>query len=162
MIPLLLSLAQLVLAVLLSAITIFLAFSLFPWFTRDLDEWAELRRGNVAVGIVLGASLVSVAIVLRPALGVNPTDWDVGTALFFRLLLVQALQLVIGLLLAVLVIVVAVSFFALLTRGIDEIEELRKGNLAIGSLLAGTTLAVAIMTGQALSQIIHLTTSLLF
>jgi uncharacterized membrane protein YjfL (UPF0719 family) len=158
----LLSIAQLLIAVLLSLITIFLAFSLFQWFTRGLDEWAELRRGNTAVGIVLGASLVAVTIVLRPALAVNPADWDAGNMLFLRFLLAEALQLAMALVLAVLVIVVAVSLFALFTRGIDEIEELKNGNVAIAALLAGITLAVAIMTGQAFSQIIHLITAVLF
>ncbi|MCL7454950.1 MAG: DUF350 domain-containing protein, partial [Anaerolineae bacterium] len=75
---LLLGLAQLVVAIILSAIAAYLAFYLFQWFTRDLDEWAELRRGNAAVGLVLGAIIVGVAIVLRPALTVNVEGWDVG------------------------------------------------------------------------------------
>jgi uncharacterized membrane protein YjfL (UPF0719 family) len=159
---LLLSLAQLIIAVILSAVAAYLAFYLFQWFTRDLDEWEELRRANAAVGIVLGAILIAVAIVLRPALSVNTTAWDVGGSLFFRVLLAEALQLALGLVLAVVTLALALYLFAGLTRGIDEVEELKKGNLAIAGLLAGVVIAVGLMVSQAIGQIMALVSSVLF
>jgi uncharacterized membrane protein YjfL (UPF0719 family) len=159
---LLLSLAQLVIAVILSAIAAFLAFYLFQWFTRNLDEWEELRRGNAAIGIVLGAIVVSVALVLRPALSVNSSAWDTGGNLFFRVLLTEALQLAVGLVLAVITEALALYLFAGLTRGIDEVEELKKGNLAIAGLLAGVVVGVALMVSQGIEQIMRLVSSILF
>jgi len=159
--PLLLGLAQLVIAVILSAIAAYLAFYLFQWFTRDLDEWEELRQGNPAVGIVLGATVLSVAIVLRPAFAVNTTTWDIGQALYVRVLLAEALQLAVGLVLAMVTLTVALYLFAALTRGIDEVEELKKGNLAIAGLLAGVVISVAVMVSQAIGQIMALVSSLL-
>jgi uncharacterized membrane protein YjfL (UPF0719 family) len=158
---LLLSLAQLAIAILLSAIGAYLAFYLFQWFTRNLDEWEELRQGNPAVGIVLGAIVISVAIVLRPALSVNTGIWDIGRALYFRVLVVEALQLAVGLVLAVITLALALFLFAALTRGIDEIEELKKGNLAIAGLLAGVVIGVALMVSQAIGQIMNLVSVLL-
>lgn len=159
---LLLSLAQLIVAVILSAVAAYLAFYLFQWFTRGLDEWEELRQENAAVGIVLGAILISVAIVLRPALSVNTAAWDVGGELFFRVLLAEALQLAVGLVLAVLTLALALYLFAGLTRGIDEVEELKQGNLAIAGLLAGVVVGVGLMVSQAVDQIMTLVSSILF
>ncbi len=159
---LLLSLAQLVVAVFLGAITAYLAFYLFQVFTRGVDEWAELRRGNAAVGVVLGSIIVAVAIVLRPALVVNSAAWDVGGDVFFRVLLAEALQLAIGLVLAIGTLVLALLLFAALTRGIDEIEELKKGNLAIAGLLAGVVLGISLLISQAVAQILALVSSALF
>ena len=159
---LLLSLVQLVVAVFLSAITAYMAFYLFQWFTRGMDEWAELRRGNPAVGLVLGSIVVAVAIVLRPALSVDSTAWDVGGDLFFRVLLAEALQLALGLVLAIVTLTLALYLFAALTRGIDEIEELQKGNLAIAGLLAGVVLGVALLVSQAVAQILALISSILY
>jgi len=159
---LLLSLVQMIVAIILSAVAAYLAFYLFQWFTRDLDEWEELRQGNPAVGIVLGAILISVAIVLRPALTVNTATWDVGNTLFFRILLAEALQLGVGLVLAVVTLALALYLFAALTRGIDEIEELKKGNLAIAGLLAGVVIGVGLMVSQAVTQIMTLASSVLF
>ena len=159
---LLLGLAQLVIAILLSAIAAYLAFYLFQWFTRDLDEWEELRQGNPAVGIVLGAIVLSVAIVLRPTLTVSTGLWDVGRDLYFRFLLVEALQVSIGLVLAVITLTLALYLFATLTRGIDEVEEIKKGNLAIAGLLSGVVVGIALMVSQAIGQFIDLIPSLLF
>ncbi len=159
---LLLSLAQLVVAVFLGAITAYLAFYLFQVFTRGVDEWAELRRGNAAVGVVLGSIIVAVAIVLRPALVVNSAAWDVGGDVFFRVLLAEALQLAIGLVLAIGTLALALLLFAALTRGIDEIEELKKGNLAIAGLLAGVVLGISLLISQAVAQILALVSSALF
>ncbi len=159
---LLLGLAQLIIAVVLGAVAAYLAFYLFQWFTRGLDEWEELRKGNPAVGIVLGAILASVALVLRPALAVNTTTWDVGGDLFFRVLLAEALQLAVGLVLAVITLALALYLFAALTRGIDEVEELKKGNLAIAGLLAGVVIGMGLMVNQAIGQVMALISSLLF
>ena len=161
MAQLLLGLAQLAIAIILSAIAAYLAFYLFQWFTRNLDEWEELRQGNPAVGIVLGAIVLAVAIVLRPAFSVNTDLWDLGRNLYFRVLLAEALQLAVGLVLAVITLALALYLFATLTRGIDEVEELKKGNLAIAGLLAGVVISVALMVSQAVAQLMDLVSLLL-
>lgn len=162
MAELLLSTAQLAVAIILSAVAAYLAFYLFQWFTRDLDEWEELRQGNPAVGVVLAAIVISVAVVLRPALMVTTTSWDVGQELFVRVLLAEALQVAVGLVLAVVTMALALFLFAGLTRGIDEVEELKKGNLAIAGLLAGVVVGVGFMVSHAVGQIMILVSSLLF
>lgn len=157
-----LSLAQLALAIVLSALAAYLTFYLFQSFTRDLDELEALRQGNPAVGLVLGSIVISVAIVLRPALVVDSSAWDSGRALLFRVLLAEALQLAIGLVLAVLVLALALWIFAGLTRGIDEIQELAKGNLGVAGLMAGIVVAVGLMVSQGIAQVMDQITSLIF
>lgn len=157
-----LSLLQLIIAVVLSAVAAYLALFLFQWFTRGVDEWQLLRDGNAAVGIVLGAMLVAVAIILRPALFVDRSAWDVGNSAFGQVLLTETLQLVIGLVLAVVTLEVAMFLFAALTRGIDEVAELKRGNLAIAGLLAGVLIGMGLMVSQAVSEIMSLIASLLF
>jgi uncharacterized membrane protein YjfL (UPF0719 family) len=162
MIQLLLSLVQLGVAIVLSAVVAFLALYLFQWFTRGLDEWEALRQGNAAIGLVLGAILVAVAIVLRPALAVDSSAWDIGSRLFFPVLLTEALQLALGLIFALVTIALALAIFAALTRGIDEVAELRQGNLAVALLLAGVVLGVAVMVSHAIGQVMSQLAGLLF
>jgi uncharacterized membrane protein YjfL (UPF0719 family) len=76
-----------------------------------------------------------------------------------RVLLVEALQLAMGLVLAVITLALALYLFAGLTRGIDEVKELSEGNLAIAGLLAGVVIGVGLMVSQAVEQIMAITTS---
>lgn len=150
---LLLGLAQLLVAVFLSTVAAFLSFNFLQWFTRGLDEREELRRANVAVGLVLGSALIAVAMILRPALAVDPAAWDAGRQVYLRALATGALQIALGLVLAVLALGLALLIFSFLTRGIDEIEELRKGNLAVAGLLGGVVIGVGLMISPAVAQI---------
>jgi uncharacterized membrane protein YjfL (UPF0719 family) len=159
---LLLSVAQLAIAIVLSALAAFLAFYLLQAFTRKLNAWQGLQQGNTAIGIVLGAAVVSVAIVLRPALSVDTTSWDVGSALIGKVLLAQAMQLFVGLVSAVVTLALALFIFAGLTRGIDEIDELRKANVAVAALLAGVVIGVGVMVSQAMAHLMAALSALIY
>lgn len=149
----LLSLSQLALSIVLSALAAYLAFYLFQALTRRLNGWQGLQQGNLAIGIVLGAAIVSAAIVLRPALSLSTTGWDAGSALPWRVFLTQALQLAVGLVLAVATLALALLIFGALTRDLDEIGELQKSNLAVAALLAGVLVGVGVMVSQAMAQL---------
>jgi uncharacterized membrane protein YjfL (UPF0719 family) len=49
------------------AIALALLLRVFAWLT-PVDEWAELRQGNVAVAIVVGAVVVAFALVIAAAI----------------------------------------------------------------------------------------------
>jgi uncharacterized membrane protein YjfL (UPF0719 family) len=68
----------------------------------------------------------------------------------------------VGLVLTLITLAVALFLFAVLTRGIDELEELKKGNMAIAGLLAGVVIGVGLMVSQAVAQIMNLVSLALF
>ena len=151
---LLVSVAQVIIAVILAAVASYLGLVLFSRATRDLDEWAELRKGNTAMGFVLGSIIVGIALILRPVLTVPPVG-DTGARLYPALaLLVQAGGVLMGLLLALSAIVFAVGLFDRLTGAIDELAELQKGNMAVAAVLVGVILSVSLLMSQAIDQIV--------
>jgi uncharacterized membrane protein YjfL (UPF0719 family) len=153
MAQLLLTLAQVVVAVIMTVITAYLGVVIFNRVTRDLDEWAEIRRGNMAMGLVLASIIVGIALVLRPALNV-PAAGDVGMRLYpIYALLTQAAGLAVGLVLALAGIIIAVALFDLLTGQIDELAELQKGNMAAAALMAAVVLAVSLLMSGAIQQV---------
>ena len=158
---LVLALVQLVIAILVSGVAAYLAFFLFQWFTRDVNEVAELRKGNLAVGVLLAAIVVAVAIVLQPALALDISAWDMGRSVLWRTLLAEGVQILVALVVAVIALLVALLIFASLTRGFDEVEELKRGNLAIAALLAGVAIGVGVMLSPAVGDLVGLATSLL-
>ena len=92
----------------------------------------------------------------------DTTSWDVGKALIIKALVAEAVHLVIGLVFAVVTIALAILIFAGLTRGIDEVRELEKGNLSVGALLAGVVIGVGLMVSQATTEVIRQVSTLLF
>ena len=151
---LLVSVAQIVVAVILAAVASYLGLLLFNRATRDLDEWAELRQGNAAMGFVLGSIILGIALILRPALTVPPVA-DAGARLYPVLaLLIQVAGILVGLVLALSAIVFAVGLFDRLTGQIDELAELQRGNVAVAAVMVGVILAVSLLMSQAIEQII--------
>lgn len=154
--------ASLALAVVVAALVTFLGVWLFERTTRDIDEWAELRRGNLAVGIVMGAIVVAVGVIVRPALQDPFIAADVGRARPFYELLVNAAGLLIALLLAILAVSLAVWLFTRLTTNLDEWAELSDGNHAVAALMAGVVLTVALLTATAVERIVTTLTDTIF
>ncbi len=148
---------QLALAVILGALVAFLGAWLFNRATPKLDEWAQLRQGNAAVGIVMAAVIAGVAIILRPALRIAPLQLDAGVTLDVAWrLLAQVLQLAVGLVLALAAIAFALWLFTRLTGELDEWAEIGKGNIGVAMLLTGVILATALLSGGALDTILAL------
>jgi len=151
---LVLSIAQIGVAIIMTVIATYLGVVLFNRATRHLDEWAELRRGNVAMGLVVASIIVGIALILRPALAV-PSAADAGPRLYpIYALLTQAAGLAVGLVLALSGIILAVGLFNLLTGEIDELAELQKGNVAVAALLAAIVLAVSWLMSGAIQHIV--------
>jgi uncharacterized membrane protein YjfL (UPF0719 family) len=156
------SLAGLALTVVVAGLVTFLGVWLFERATRDIDEWAELRRGNLAIGIVMAAMVVAVGIIVRPALQDPLIAADVGRSRPFYELLVNAVGLLIALMLAIAAVGFSVWLFTRLTTDLDEWVELLEGNQAVALLLAGVVLAVALLTATAVDRIVVALTDAIF
>ena len=152
-----LSVVQLVLAVVMSALAAYLGVWVFSQSTPGLDEWAELRKGNPAVGIVMAAVVVGVAIILRPALQVVTLQLDTGATLeVIWKLFAQALLVAVGLVLSLVVIAFSLWLFTRLTGDLDEWGEIGKGKVGVAALLTGVILATALLSGAALDSVLKL------
>lgn len=46
------------------AIVVPIAMRVFNWMTPGIDEMAELRRGNMAVAIVMGATIIAMVLLV--------------------------------------------------------------------------------------------------
>ncbi len=144
---------QLLLAVVLSALAAYLGVWLFNRATPGLDEWAELRKGNPAVGVVMGTVVVGVAVIVRPALNIASLRLDVGATLDVALrLLTQSLLVAVGLALSLAAIAFSLWLFTRLTGELDEWAEIAKGNVGVAALLAGVILGTALLSGVALDS----------
>jgi len=142
-------LVQLVFAIVLAVLALYIGFSVLNRITRDIDEEKELAKGNAAVGIVVAAVFVAIALVIES--GVSGLSAGINKALAFGLftsdgLMVVGLavfQLILGIVLAVGSIYLALTILDKLTKGVKGFEELKKGNVAVALEMAGVIIAVA-------------------
>lgn len=157
-------LIQLVIAVIFAVIALYIGFSVLGKITKNIDEEKELAKGNTAVGIIVAAVFVAIALVVQSgvsglSVGINKA-LDVGLFSLDGMLAVGValIQLILGIILAVGSIYLALNVLDKLTKGIEEFEELKKGNVAVALEMAGVIIAVAVIIQ---SGVIGITASIL-
>ncbi len=64
----LIMLLHIIIAGLVAFSAIYFAMYFFMWLTKDLDELAEIKKNNVAVSLLLGIIIISIALLLQPGI----------------------------------------------------------------------------------------------
>ncbi|MGO4269449.1 DUF350 domain-containing protein [Paenibacillus sp. TAF58] len=96
---------------------------------RDMEE---INNGNVAVGITMGGKFVATAIVLCIAAYTNSSIWHMS--LWFAV--------------GYVCLVAAYWIFDWLTPGVKLSDQLKDGNVAVGTLLAAVYIGIAIVVSS--------------
>ena len=144
-------LVQLIIAIIFAVVALYIGFSTMDKITKNIDEEKELAKGNVAVGIIVASVFVAIALVVQS--GVSGLSVGIGKAAsvgFFSvdgLLAIGAafVQLILGIVLAIAAIYLALNILDKLTKGVDEFEEIKKGNVAVALMMGGVIIAVAVI-----------------
>ena len=148
-------LMQVFFGILLSILSVYLALRFFDKMTEDIDELAELKKGNIAVAIVLLALVASIGTIVRQ--GVQQFDEillrGVSLPFFIIAFIMAVVQLVFVVAIAVLTMYVAIVLLDSMTVGINELKELKRGNIAVAILIAGVLYTVAFIVAGTLSNI---------
>jgi uncharacterized membrane protein YjfL (UPF0719 family) len=155
---------QLIIAIILAVLALYIGFSVLNKITKGMDEAKELAKGNVAVGILIAAVFIGIAVVVQS--GVSGVSLGIAKAMAVGIFSVDGLvavavailQLVLGIVLAIVSIYLALKVLDRLTKGVEEFEELKKGNVAVALEMAGVIIAVAVIIQ---SGVIGITSALL-
>jgi uncharacterized membrane protein YjfL (UPF0719 family) len=155
---------QLIIAIILAVVALYIGFSVLNKITKGMDEAKELAKGNAAVGILIAAVFIGIAVVVQS--GVSGVSLGIAKAMSVGIfsvdglvaIAVAILQLILGIVLAVAAIYLALKILDRLTKGVEEFEELKKGNVAVALEMAGVIIAVAVIIQ---SGVMGITTALL-
>jgi uncharacterized membrane protein YjfL (UPF0719 family) len=145
------SFVQLLIALVVAVAGSYGAYRLFSHLTKGINEAEELKKGNIAVGIVLLSVMVALGIVLQASLsGISSGIMyalKVGlmTPMGLIAIAIAFLQFVVGAVLAILAVLFSFHVFNRLTREVDEFAEIAKGNIAIALLMAGIAILTALV-----------------
>ena len=137
------ALVRIAAALVLSATTLFFAMRALDKLTWGIDEWEEIKKGNVAIGIVSLAVLASVILLVGPRIeslvfSIRP---ELPLMTLAALLAFTLFNFLLSLGGAVFSIFLTFSLVDRLTHDLDEFAELKKGNLAV-ALVMGISLLI--------------------
>ena len=151
-------LIQLIIAIILAVVALYIGYSVFSRITKGMDEEKELMGGNAAVGIIIASIFFAIALVVQS--GISGISVGIMKALAGDWLAIVAslIQLILGIILAIGAIYLALNILDRLTRGVDEFEEIKKGNVAVALMMAGVIVSTALIIQ---SGVIGITSALL-
>ncbi|WP_434347752.1 DUF350 domain-containing protein [Myxococcus virescens] len=122
----------------------------------------ELRQGNVAACLVHAASLVSLGVLVQHAVQATSDALDLTVQnpplhllVVGRLVAVAVLHVGLSLGVGVTVLGTGVLLFDRMTPGIDELAEVRKGNVAAALILSAILLVLALLTAPGLQAALN-------
>ncbi|VVB57699.1 Uncharacterised protein [uncultured archaeon] len=136
---------QLLIGLGLAMSSVYLGLRMFDRMTEGINEMDEIKKGNVAVGILMAAVVFSIANVVQRGVAnlTSSVPLDMGVGPMIVGLVVGVLQLLVALAAAAFSISLAVKVLDKITTDIDEMKELKRGNVAVAILMAGVLLAVS-------------------
>jgi len=144
-------LIQLLISIIFAVLALYIGFAVLGRITKGINEEKELAKGNAAVGIIVASVFVAIALVVQS--GVSGLSVGINKALIVGILSVDGLlavgvafvQLILGIVLAVAAIYLALNILDKLTKGVEEFEEIKKGNVAVALEMGGVIIAVAVI-----------------
>jgi uncharacterized membrane protein YjfL (UPF0719 family) len=155
--------AKFAVAILLAALSAYTGIFLFDRATGTLDEWAELRKGNTAVGITLGAVVIGLAIILQSSLRAPGVPEDLSAGLYpLYALLEMVIRFAIGFVAGVLGVLIGIALYDRLTGSLDEFEQLKEGNVGVAVTLAAVIIATALLIAPVVDIAAQFVSTLLF
>ncbi|MBI5047274.1 DUF350 domain-containing protein [Candidatus Micrarchaeota archaeon] len=115
--------------------------------TRGIDEWKEIKKGNLAVGVLYSAVILSLALLVMPRIEdfvmyVAPNA-NVSTA--FYSLAVTFVNYLLSLFLGVFFIYLTINLLDYVTTDLDEMDALKKGNVTVALIMAVVIISVMIV-----------------
>lgn len=154
---LLVGLAKVLFGVVVGAVGIFLGLRIVNLFTRQRDAEEQLGRGNLAIGILEAACLLALGIMTQhavqatfDAMDLLHRDRAITSKALVHFCFYGAVHVGVSLLVGAIVIALGTALFGWLTRGVDEMREVRSGNAAPALVLAAVIVVLALVTAPGL------------
>jgi uncharacterized membrane protein YjfL (UPF0719 family) len=148
---------QVILGILFGCFSIYLGLRFFDKLTAGIDELKELKKGNIAVAILLVFLFLSIGIMLSGVIRniLEMFSEELSSAMFIITFIMAIVQIVVGIVLVSLVVYVSIKIYDSLTPTIDEINELKKGNIAIAIVIGGVIFVISLLVSTAIENFVE-------
>ncbi len=144
-------------ALVFSAGALYTGMGLLDRLTTHIEEWKEIKKGNLAVGLLFAAVMISMVLLIGPRIAdmVYPIQNDMGlpATQLIVLLLFTFVNYLVGLLASIILIYLAINLIDRITPDLDELAELKKGNLAVALILSVALVLVVLMASTGMETL---------
>ena len=144
----------------MTGVFIYYIYRIFVHANPDFDMEHEIKKNNVAVGILMFSIMISGSTILYRGLdsimdmvrlhasapGQTGMNW-------WQLAGLGLAHITVALLMSVYTISITLRLFGRMTRGMKEGQELQRGNIAVGLLLSAVVIISALFVGSGVSAV---------
>ena len=123
--------------------------------TGDMD--AELEKGNAAAAVLAAASLLSLGLLVKHAITATFAAIDflirgqtIAAPMLAKVAFYGVLHAALSLTVGAATLAIGTFVFSRLTRGVDEIAQIRKGNVAPAIVLGTVMIVIALVAAPGL------------
>lgn len=152
---------QLILSLVIGLAFIYAGFRFFHNRIKDIDEISELKKNNIAVAILNGSIILSLVIMVKNAIEPAITTFtltlrnpDSSLTSFLQTAAIMLIQIIVAGVLAFLAIYIALNLYTFLTRDLDEIDEIKKNNIAVSIVLGVVIISISLLMQQGIKSIL--------
>jgi uncharacterized membrane protein YjfL (UPF0719 family) len=153
----LIGLGKVVFGIIVGAAGIFSASRLLGRMIRWGESDDEIRRGNVAIAVLEAAALIAFGILVQHAVSTTFSAMDLMNRgheltppMLGRFAVYGLVHVSVSLVVGTGSLAVGTWIFGRLTRGVDELAEVRKGNVAPALVLGAVMVVMALVTAPGL------------
>lgn len=150
-------LAKVAFGILVGALGIFLSSRVLHRLLRSGASDDEQRKGNIAHGVLYASSLVALGLLVQHAVEATFSAMDLmyrgrelSTPMLTKFGMYALVHVTFSLAVGAGVVALGALIYTYLTRGVDELAEIKKGNVSPALVLGAVMIVMAMMTAPGL------------
>ena len=140
---LILAIVKILSAIVLSVAAAYAGISLLDRLTPQIDEWKEIKKGNVAIGLLYASVIIFLVLLVEPQISAFVTAIQPSSTLV-PLLLFSFVNYLLSLFFAILAVYLSIYLIDRITVDVEEFVELKNNNVAMALIMAAILIGVAL------------------
>ena len=153
---------QIFLSLIIAITLVYFSSKIFRKLITGINETEELKKNNVAVAILNGAIVLALILVVKKSIasaiiifGNTLRNPDSVMSSYFQSGLIMIGHILLGGIIAFAVIYTALQIFIKLTADLDELNEIKENNTAVGILLGIIIVSMALLLQPGVDTILN-------
>lgn len=153
---------QVFLSLIIAVTLVYISSKIFRRLISGINEADELKKNNIAVAILNGAIILALILVVKKSIesaitifGNTLRNPDAVLSSYIQSALIMIGHIILGGMIAFTTIYTALQIFMWLTEDLDELNEIKESNTAVGILLGIIIVSMALLLQPGVDTILN-------